>query len=137
MLNIGGNLRIIGSKPDGTGWNTGIKNPMDQSKYSLYLNIKNISCVTSGDYERYFTYNGNKYHHVIDKDTLMPSNYFSSVTILVNDSGLADALSTALFSMSYEEGKLLVEKLGNVEVVWIYKDGTVVYTDGIIPIDLL
>lgn len=136
VLNIGGNLRIIGSKIDGTGWNTGIKNPFDQSTYSLYINIKNISCVTSGDYERYFTYEGNKYHHVIDKDTLMPSNYFSSVSILVNNSGLADALSTALFSMSYEEGKALIEKIGNVEVVWIYKDGTVVYTDGIIPIDL-
>lgn len=136
VLNIGGNLRIIGSKIDGTGWNTGIKNPFDQSKYSLYMNIKNISCVTSGDYERYFVYDGNKYHHIIDKDTLMPSNYFSSVTILVNDSGLADALSTALFSMSYEEGKTLVEKIGNIDVVWIYKDGTVVHTDGIIPIDL-
>jgi thiamine biosynthesis lipoprotein len=136
VLNIGGNLRIIGTKPDGTGWNTGIKNPLDRSKYSLYLNISNISCVTSGDYERYFTYEGKKYHHLIDKDTLMPSNYFSSVTILVNDSGLADALSTALFSMSYEEGKSLVEKIGNVDVVWIYTDGTVIYTDGITPIDL-
>ena len=136
VLNIGGNLRIIETKPDGTGWNTGIKNPLDKYSYAMYLNISNISCVTSGDYERYFVYEGNKYHHIIDKDTLMPSNYFSSISILVKDSGLADALSTALFSMSYEEGKALVEKLENVEVVWIYKDGTIVHTDGIIPIEL-
>lgn len=136
VLNIGGNLRIIGTKPDGTGWNTGIKNPLDKYSYALYLNISNISCVTSGDYERYFVYEGNKYHHIIDKDTLMPSTQFSSVSILVKDSGLADALSTALFAMSYEEGKTIVDKIGNVEVVWIYKDGTVVHTDGIIPIDL-
>ena len=136
VLNIGGNLRIIGKKLDGTGWNTGIKNPLNTMSFSLYLNISDISCVTSGDYERYFTVDGKKYHHIIDKDTLMPSTQFSSVSILVKDSGLADALSTALFSMSYEEGKALVEKLGNVEVVWIYKDGTVVYTDGIIPIEL-
>ena len=66
----------------------------------------------------------------------MPADYFSSITILVNHSGLADALSTALFSMSYEEGKALVEGLEGVEVVWIYKDGTIVYTDGIVPLDL-
>lgn len=136
VLNIGGNLRIIGTKVDGTGWNTGIKNPKDQSTYSLYLNISDVSCVTSGDYERYYMYEGKKYHHITDKDTLLPSEYFASVSVLVKDSGLADALSTALFSMSYEDGKALVEKIGNVEVIWVLYDGTVLYTDGIIPIDL-
>jgi thiamine biosynthesis lipoprotein len=136
VLDIGGNLRTIGTKKDGTGWNTGIKNPTGNPRYALYLNISNTSCVTSGDYERYFMYEGKKYHHIIDKDTLMPADYFSSITILTADSGLADALSTALFTMSYEDGKKLVDSLGNVEVVWIYKDGQIVYTDGINPIDL-
>ena len=81
-------------------------------------------------------YEGKKYHHITDKDTLLPSEYFASVSVLVKDSGLADALSTALFSMSYEDGKALVEKIGNVEVIWVLYDGTVLYTDGIIPIDL-
>lgn len=136
VLDIGGNLRTIGTKKDGTGWNTGIKNPTGNPRYALYLNISNTSCVTSGDYERYFMYEGKKYHHIIDKDTLMPADYFSSITILTADSGLADALSTALFTMPYEDGKKLVDSLGNVEVVWIYKDGQIVYTDGINPIDL-
>ena len=136
VLNIGGNIRIIGSKIDGTGWNTGIKNPLGTTAYSLYLNIKDTSCVTSGDYERYFVYEGKKYHHIIDKDTLMPANYFSSISILVKDSGLADALSTALFSMSYEDGRALVDSLEGVEVIWISKDGSVVYTDGVNPIEL-
>ena len=136
VLNIGGNIRIIGTKPDGTGWNTGIKNPLGTTSYSLYLNISNTSCVTSGDYERYFIYEGNKYHHVIDKDTLMPSAYFSSVTILTSNSGLADALSTALFSMPYEEGRAIIDSLENTEAIWIDKTGNIVYTDGVKPIDL-
>ena len=61
----------------------------------------------------------------------MPSLRFSSITILVNDSGLADALSTALFAMPYEQGKELVETLG-VDVIWIYKDGQITYTDGVV-----
>ncbi len=136
VLDIGGNIRIIGSKQDGTGWNTGIRSPFDKSKYALYLNIKDISCVTSGDYERYFIYENNKYHHIIDPVTLMPADYFSSVTILSENSGLADALSTALFSMNYEEGRLLVDSLDNVEAVWIYKNGNIIYTDGVNPINL-
>lgn len=136
VLNVGGNIRIVGTRPDGTGWNTGIKNPKGYPAYALYLNIKDTSCVTSGDYERYFTFEGKRYHHIIDKDTLVPANYFSSVTILAKDSGLCDALSTALFSMPYEEGRALIDSLENVEAIWIYDDGTVVYTDGVTPIDL-
>lgn len=130
VLNIGGNIRIIGTRPDGSGWKTGVKNPKDPNTYSQIITIADTSCVTSGDYERYFTVEGKKYHHIIDKDTLMPADYFSSVTIIANDSGLADCLSTALFCMSYEEGLALVEKIGGVEVLWIYSDGTMKTTQG-------
>lgn len=135
VLNIGGNIRIIGEKPDGSGWDTGIKNPKDPSTYSMYLTISNTSCVTSGDYERYYTVNGERYHHIIDKDTLMPAKHFSSVCILTPDSGLADALSTALFSMSYEDGLALVKMLGNVEVIWITTDGEIYKTDGVAALE--
>ena len=131
VLNIGGNIRIIGHKPDGSGWGTGIKNPADPTQYALKLTIANTSCVTSGDYERYFVVDGVKYHHVIDKDTLMPASYFSSVTIITPNSALADALSTALFSMSYEDGLALVNRIGNVEVLWITADGTQYQTPGL------
>ena len=130
VLNIGGNIRIIGHKPDGSGWGTGIRNPADPSQYAMKLTIADTSCVTSGDYERFFVVDGVKYHHVIDKDTLMPASYFSSVTIITPNSGLADALSTALFSMSYEDGLALVSTLENVDVLWITTDGTQYYTEG-------
>ena len=131
VLNIGGNIRIIGHKPDGTGWGTGIKDPKNPGTFALTLTIADTACVTSGDYERYFTYEGVRYHHIIDKDTLMPATYFSSVNIFTPDSGLADALSTALFTMSYEEGLALVEEIGGVEVIWIERDGTQHFTDGV------
>ena len=130
VLNIGGNIRIIGHKPDGTGWKTGIKNPADTTTFASYITIADTSCVTSGDYERYFVVDGQRYHHIIDKDTLMPAAYFSSVTVITKDSGLADALSTALFAMSYEDGLALVEKFGGVDVLWITADGSQYMTKG-------
>lgn len=136
VLNIGGNIRIIGTKPNGDGWITGIKDPLNpSSNYAMYLNLANTSCVTSGVYERYFMVNNVRYHHIIDEETLSPANYFISITVITKNSGLADALSTALFCMSYEDGKALVEKIGNVDVLWIYSDGTQKYTSGIKPIE--
>ena len=135
VLNIGGNIRIIGTKVDGDGWITGIKNPIDSETYAFYTKISDISCVTSGDYERYFMKDNVKYHHIIDKDTLMPANYFSSITILTKNSGLADTLSTALFCMSYEEGLAIVKNLKDVEVLWIYQNGDQIKTDGFIAVE--
>lgn len=131
VLNIGGNIRIIGQKLDGTSWATGIKNPENPETYVKTVMLADTSCVTSGNYERYFTVDGVKYHHIIDKDTMMPADYFSSVSIFTPDSGLADALSTALFAMSYEDGLKIVESLGNVDVLWITTDGTQYATPGI------
>lgn len=131
VLNIGGNIRIIGTKADGSGWLTGIKDPKaPNAKYASYITIANTSCVTSGDYERFFNVDGQKYHHIIDKDTGLPASYFTSVTIITQDSGLADALSTALFCMSYEDGRALVDSLEGVDILWIENDGTLRMTDG-------
>lgn len=138
VLNIGGNLRIIGTKPDGTGWVTGIRNPSEpDGPYAARLELADTSGVTSGSYERYYTVDGVRYHHIIDQDTLMPADYFTSVTVICKDSGLADALSTALFCMSYEDGLELVDKLGDVEVLWILPDGTQRSTPGlpVLPAD--
>ena len=132
VLNVGGNIRIIGARPDGSGWVTGVKDPQaPEERLALKLDIKNTSCVTSGVYERYFSADGVRYHHIIDKDTLYPSSYYSSLTVLTEDSGLADALSTALFCMSADEGRAVIEKLPqSIDVVWIYPDGSIEMTDG-------
>ena len=131
VLNIGGNIRIVGTKTDGSGWLTGVKDPADPyGSYSSYITIANTSCVTSGDYERFFRVDGKKYHHIIDKDTGLPAEHFSSITIITENSGLADALSTALFCMSYEDGRALVDTLDGVEVLWIDTEGNQTSTEG-------
>ncbi len=132
-LNIGGNIRTIGVKPNGERWQTGLTNPDKSSTdFAARLYLSEVACVTSGNYERYYYVGDVKYHHVIDPDTLMPSTYFSSVTIITEDSALADALSTALFCMSYSEGKALIESLEQkVEVIWIDNDFNLTSTKGV------
>ena len=132
-LNIGGNIRTIGLKPVDQLWVVGITNPDKSSDQSLYCRVEigSSSMVTSGDYERFFYAGDVKYHHIIDPATLVPATYFSSVTIITENSGLADALSTALFCMSYEEGLALVNSIGGVEVIWIDLNYQVKTTSGI------
>ena len=132
-LNIGGNIRTIGLKPRGEQWVVGITNPDKSSEQSLYCKVEigSTSMVTSGDYERYFYAGETKYHHIIDPETLVPAAYFSSVTIITENSGLADALSTALFCMSYDDGLALVNSISGVEVVWIDLNYNVKTTPGI------
>ena len=133
VLNFGGNIRIIGTKQNGDGWITGITNPDKSSSdpFVRRLTLRDTSCVTSGSYERYFTANGKDYHHIIDKDTLYPSEHFASVSIITESSALADALSTALFNMTYEEGLALCQRLGNVSAIWVTIDGKIYQTEDI------
>ena len=132
VLNVGGNSRARGNKNGKDGWKTGITNPDKTSdeKFCARIMLSDTSCVTSGNYERYFELGGEKYHHIIDPETLMPARYFASVTVICRDSALADALSTALFCMPYEEGLALVESLDGVDVLWVYEDGRQEMTDG-------
>ena len=130
VLNIGGNIRCIGTRPDGSGWVTAIRDPDPEAEdYALRIEISDTSCVTSGVYERFFSVNGTLYHHIIDKDTLFPAAYYGSLTVVIRDSGLADALSTALFCMPWEESAALAEALG-AEALWIFPDGEQRMTDG-------
>jgi thiamine biosynthesis lipoprotein len=132
LLNVGGNVGSIGAKPDGKTWTVGLQNPkLDENKPYVFKVMLDTEClVSSGNYQRYFMLDGVRYHHIINKDTLMPSNYFDAVSIICEDSGLADALTTALYNMSYEDGLKLLSKFENVEAVWNFADETVKYTEG-------
>jgi thiamine biosynthesis lipoprotein len=133
VINVGGNIKTIGTKPNGTGWVTGVTNPDKSAQsFAATIEIKDTSCVTSGDYERYFTVDGTNYHHIIDPKTLYPARYFSSVTVITENSALADALSTALFVMSEQEGRALIQNLSGrqyISVFWVYPDGKTSATD--------
>lgn len=136
MISVGGNVRALGSKYDDKGnmvpWGVGIQNPdLNSKENTLYvLNLSESSLVTSGIYERYYTVDGKQYHHIIDPETLMPSQYFLSVSISCKDSGMADGLSTAIFNMPYEKGIDLIEKLNGIEALWVFHDGSMKYSSG-------
>lgn len=133
LLSVGGNVRTVGGKgKEKAPWNIGIQNPDTGSEnYSLFtLALKDLSLVSSGNYQRYYTVNGKQYHHIIDPETLMPSEYFAAVSIICEDSGLADVLSTAIYNMPYEEGLELIESLDNTEALWVFNDYSMKYSDG-------
>lgn len=133
LLSVGGNVRAVGGKgKDKEPWNVGIQNPDKESEqHSIYtLALIDLSLVASGNYERYYTVDGKEYHHIINPDTLMPAEYFTAVSIICNDSGMADLLSTAIYNMPYEEGLALIESLEDTEALWILHDGTMYYSDG-------
>ncbi len=134
VLDMGGNLCAVGSKPSGEGWKSGIRNPLylneGEEPYVRTVILKNASLVTSGVYERYYTVNGVRYHHIIDPETLMPSYRYLSVTVQTEDSGVADALSTAIFNMDYEEAVDFIREFGKAEVTFVFNDGSYSVVNG-------
>ncbi len=131
-LSVGGNVRVIGSKQDGSPWIAGIRDPDadSDSAYLMRVTLTDLSLVTSGSYQRYYEVGGVRYHHIISPETLFPRNDYLSVSVAVQDSGLADALSTALFNMDIEAGLSLIASLESAEACWITVDGSIVYSPG-------
>ena len=122
LISLGGNVRATGPKDEsGTPWKVGIQNPRGED-YLHILSLTKGSAVTSGDYQRAYTVEGKAYHHIIDPDTGYPAEYWSSVTIVCENSALADALSTALFLMNREDGQALLDRC-NAEALWVDTQG--------------
>ncbi|MBO6130136.1 MAG: FAD:protein FMN transferase [Pseudobutyrivibrio sp.] len=132
LLSLGGNISGLGTRIDGTSFRIAIQNPdLDSDEeYIEKVDITDGQCVvSSGDYQRYYYVDGKLYCHIINPDTLFPSEEFAAVSVITNDSGTADALSTALYTMSLEEGMEFINSLEDVEAMWVYHDGTKVYSD--------
>ena len=129
-INAGGNVVLLGEKEDGSNWKIGIQSP-DSSDALVQYETKKATClVTSGDYQRYFTYKKKKYSHIIDPQTGYPANYVRSVTVITKDSDKADALSTTLFCMSVEDGKKYLSTLDyDVQAIWIVDKDSDVSSD--------
>lgn len=134
LLNVGGNIRTVGNAgKENSPWKIGIENPdteNEEKPYIEYLELAGESVVTSGSYQRFYVVNGENYHHIIDPKTLMPGTNFKSVSVIVTDSGMGDAYSTALFLLSYEEGLQLVESTEGLEAMWVMDDGEQRYSSG-------
>lgn len=105
LVSLGGNIQAIGTKPDGSSWKVGIRDPKGgQQDYIGVLSVENQAVITSGGYERYFEEDGKTYIHIINPRTGYPADGdLLSVTIVSRDGTLADGMSTALYIMGYEK----------------------------------
>ncbi|OHW62469.1 thiamine biosynthesis lipoprotein ApbE precursor [Andreesenia angusta] len=134
IVDIGGNLFLIGTNEEDELWKVGIKNPFSESRndYIGIVESSESSVVTSGVYERFLESDGVKYHHILDPDTGYPSdNEIMGVSIICDKSIDADGLSTSVFLLGLEDGIDLVEGLDGVEAIFITKSKEVYLTSGI------
>lgn len=129
LINAGGNV-IIGNHYNNSEYKIGIEDPNNSKDIYEIIKGNNICITTSGDYQRYYEYNGVKYHHIINPNTLFPSNYVKSVTVITKDGALGDMLSTALFLMDVDSGKEFIKKYDNVFVIWYKIDGEIIKSEG-------
>lgn len=131
LVSVGGNVCATGPCPENNSfWQVGIQNPDGAPSESLLsVALHSGAVVTSGDYQRCYTVDGVRYHHIIDPDTLFPGVLWRSVTVLCSDSGIADGLSTALFLLPRAEGESLLAQY-DAQAMWIAPDGAKFYSSG-------
>ena len=139
IIDLGGNITALGGRVGKNGetaaspWRIGIQNPLgERGSYIGVLLISEKSVVTSGVYERYFEYNGKKYHHILSTEDGYPvDNSLLSVTIVADRSIDADGLSTAVFALGFDRGMALLEKIPETEAIFIFDDRSVYATAGL------
>lgn len=133
-INLGGNVRTVGIKPDGSMWRIGIQDPegvRDQTIVGV-VSLENSSVVTSGIYERGFTLDGVVYHHILDPETgWSVQNELAGVSIITEEACTADALSTTVFAMGLKKGTEFIESLEGVDAIFVTRNGNVSWTSGL------
>ncbi|MCH5186778.1 MAG: FAD:protein FMN transferase [Oscillospiraceae bacterium] len=131
LLNLGGNVQVIGTRPDGDPWRIAVQSP-DGDGYAGVLSLSDAAAVTSGDYQRHFESGGVDYHHIIDPETGYPADSgLRSVTVVCEDATLADGLSTALFVMGLDAASDYWRENGGFEAVFITSVGEIYVTSGL------
>ncbi len=125
LINAGGNITIIGRKPDKSDWVIGVRHPRKEETI-LVTPLPNVAVATSGDYERFFMQDGVRYHHLLDPRDGYPARKCISATVWTDNAMDADILSTTMFVLGPEKGVDLAEKLRNVEtLIYFEKDGKI------------
>lgn len=135
LLELGGNIQTVGTKPDGSRWRVGIQDPNSQEGgYLAIVEVADQAVVTSGDYQRYFEQDGQTYCHIMDPATAAPADSgVDSVSIVGSDGTVCDALSTALFVMGEEKGAQFWKDHPEMdfEAIFVSQDGTIAVTEGL------
>ena len=128
IINLGGNIATIGGKTAKKDWIIGITDPFSVDSACTETQVRDMSVVTSGGYQRYFEFCGKRYHHIISPQTGYPAeNTLASVTVICENSMLGDALSTAVFILGEEDGKALLDQYG-AKGIFVRNDGTIIKT---------
>ena len=131
LLNLGGNVQTLGSKPDGSPWKIAVKDPLGEGNLGV-LNIEDRAVITSGGYERYFEEDGRTYWHIIDPATGYPAQSgLVSVTVVGKEGTLCDGLSTSLFVMGEASAAAFWRSSDDFEAVFVRDDGSVLITEGL------
>lgn len=132
LLDLGGNIQTIGTKPDGTEWKLGLRSPFDEGSFAT-LEVSDCAVITSGGYERYFVGdNGETYWHILNPKTGKPAHSgLVSVTVVGKEGRLCDALSTSLFVMGIEKAVELWKKRDDFEMVLVTEEGKIYLTEGL------
>ncbi len=131
VLSLGGNVALIGRRPDGSPFTVGIKSPFDEGIYAT-IEAEDTMVVTSGDYVRYFEIDGKRYHHIIDPSTGYPAETDLTSVTIISDSGIyADSLSTALFVMGKDKAVEYWKTHKDFEMILIDKSGKIYHTENV------
>ena len=133
LVNLGGNVQALGTKPDGSKWRVAVQSPDDTEDYLGILSIEDKAVITSGGYERYFEQDGKTYHHIIDPKTGYPAeNGLTSVTVVSEDGTLADVLSTSLFIMGKDKAiEFWRAHSDEFDIIMLTDEGKLYVTEGI------
>jgi thiamine biosynthesis lipoprotein len=136
LLDFGGNILLIGNKPDGSDWRIGVQRPdATRSEFIGVVRAANQTVVTSGPYERFFVEDGVRYHHILNPDTGYPArNGLQQVTIIADRSMDADAVSTATYVLGLSAGLDYVESVEGVEAIFVTEERHVYMTQGAAPV---
>ena len=133
IISLGGNVQTLGLKPDGSKWTVAIQDPNNTSGWVGTVKVSEMAVVTSGSYQRYFEYDGNTYHHIINPQSAGPvSNGLVSATVICEDGTMADALSTAMFVLGETRALNYWRTYGGFEMILISKSGQITCTKGLI-----
>ena len=133
-VTAGGDSRLLGDRR-GQPWMVGVQDPRDSTQVAVTIPLENEAISTSGDYERFFEEEGERYHHIIEPSTGQPAGEVHSSTIIGPDAVLTDALSTSVFVMGVDQGLRLIATLPDYEGIVIDADGQMFYSDGLRPPD--
>jgi thiamine biosynthesis lipoprotein len=125
LVNVSGDISTWGKQPNGEQWKVGIKNPMNKNKIFATFPLEDTAVETSGSYEKYVTFNGKRYSHIIDTRTGYPATGLISVSVFAKTTELADALATGVFVMGKDAGMNLVNQLPGISCIMVDEEGKV------------